>query len=378
MAGSQAVMLTMAGGAVMVGLILPLLGSLEAALARRLGRGEGRVPGLRLAFTLGLLPGLLLGGLAVDRWGPQEGLILGCLAAALGVASLALSRGLGTMLASAVVLGAALGPTHTATAVLMPAAFEPPVRLATAVSLGYLIVGACMVLMKGLVPWLERRAGLRQSLLLLGLLCLVPGAMAGLTPPDDFPAAVATGEPTALWRDPRLLLAGLVLFLYYPLERALSVWGPAYLAEIGHGERRLPLLFAGFWAAFLGARFLTALAPPWLVPWLILLPSVLGAVTIGNLVGLYRPVGGVIGFWLLGACMGPVFPALVSVVFAIYPDRMALALADVLALGSLSGLVLQPGLEGVARRRPLRVTMRLVMLTTLVVAAPAVVLCLVK
>jgi fucose permease len=376
MPASQGLIITTISGALLVGLVLPLLGSLRRPLARHLGRDERQTRGLWLVFAVTLLPLMLVAGLLVDRWGPRDGLILGSLATAVALAALSLSRTYGRALASAALLAAALAVLHTATAVLLPAAFVAPGRPTTSTNLGYLFVGVSTLAMSAVLPLLERRLGLREGLLILALVSLVPAAAAGFTPAGDFPAPERTAETAAVVSDPWLWLAGLVLFLYYPLENVLTAWAPAYLAEVGRTPRSIPVGLAGYWIAFLSTRFLTALAPAELVPWLTLLLMLLAAATVGNLSGSYRPVAGTTGVWVLGACLGPIFPSLVGLVFQRFPEHQALAFGLLLALGGSGGLVLQPALEHYARGHPVRFTMRLVMLVALVLAAPALVLCL--
>jgi fucose permease len=182
--------------------------------------------------------------------------------------------------------------------------------------------------------------------------------------------------PGADLTDPWPWLAGLVLFVYGPLESTVASWAPGYLNEVGRSPRGVPLALAGFWIAFLGARFLTALAAPVFVPWLVLLLMVLAAATVGNLLGIFRPTGATLGVWLLGGCLGPIVPSLVGLTLERFAAHPATAVGLLLGLGSCSGLVLDPALERFARGNPVRTTMRLVMLAALVLAAPMLVLCL--
>jgi fucose permease len=376
MPGTQALIITTISGTLMVGMILSLLGALRTPLARHLGREEGQAGGLRLVFLVAMIAALVLSGLLVDLWGTREGLILGSLATAVGLASLGLSRAYPQGLGAAAILGGGLALAHTATATLLPTALEAPDEPTRATNLGYLFVGVSTLLMAGLLPVLERKLGLRQSLLILALVCLLPAVAAGFTPGPAFPQT-SQGSATAVLADPRLWLAALVLFLYYPLEMVLTAWAPAYLTEVGRAPGSIPFILLGYWIAFLVARFLTAFALPGFVPWLILLLILLAAATVGNLSGIYRATGGTLGLWVLGACLGPVFPSLVGLVLQMFPSHPALAFGAVVAVGSSSTLVLPPLFESFARGHSVRLSMRLVMLAALVLAAPTLVLCLV-
>jgi hypothetical protein len=60
-----------------------------------------------------------------------------------------------------------------------------------------------------------------------------------------------------------------------------------------------------------------------------------------------------------------------------FPRHLPLAFGTVVAVSSASALVVPPLFEGFARGHSVRVSMRLIMLAALVLAAPVLVLCLV-
>jgi fucose permease len=372
MPGSQGLLVTAICAAFAVGVILPLPVTLRLSLARHVGGNETRTT-LRLVFLLTLVPMYLVSGFLVDHWGLQEGLVMGALGTAVGLASLGLSREPRAALGAMALVGAGLALLHTALAALLPAAFAA--RPTTAASLGYLVVALGSLLSSQLLPYLEKSMSLRQGLLVLALVLLVPAGAAGFTPAHHFPLPQAAANMPELLADPRVWLAGLVLFLYYPLESLLLSWAPAYLAELGLSPRGAATVLAGYWAAFLATRWLLAIVPETLVPWLLLTLVVAVAVTLGNLSGSYRPTGGMWGLWTVGASLGPIFPSLIGLVFGMFPEHLALAFGIALAVGSCSGLLLEPVLESFARRHDVRHTMRLLVVASLVVAAPALVLC---
>jgi fucose permease len=142
----------------------------------------------------------------------------------------------------------------------------------------------------------------------------------------------------------KLILAGLVFFYYAPLEAAISVWATTYLTELGYGERGASWLLAGFWAALLGSRLLVAVIPfhPAWYPWLIIVPSLLTVVALGNLAGSAETSAPRIGLLLLGFLLGPIFPTLLGVVNNCFPKELGSAYGVIFAAGSLGGLVLAP------------------------------------
>jgi fucose permease len=367
----------MVSGALIVGMVLSLLASLRPALARSLGRDEASTGGPRLVFLATLVPSFLVSGLLVDWLGPQEGMILGSLGTAICLASLGLNRTYLAVLAAAAGLGAAAALLHTATVLLMPPVFEALGRPTTsATNLGYLIMGLSALVMSHVLPLLEKKTGLRQGLLLLALVSLVPAAAAGLAPEAPFHNGGRAAGVGEILSDPWLWLAGLLLLLYAPLESAATTWAPEYLVEAGRSPRGVGVVLLGFSVAFLGGRFLVALLPPLLVPWAVLFLLLLAAADVGNLMGVFRPAGATFGVWVFGACLGPVLPSLVGMTLGRPQGHRGAAFGLLLALGSAGGLVVEPAVAWFARGRPVRYTMRLVMLVALLLAAPALVLCL--
>jgi fucose permease len=378
MFGPQALVLTAVCGTLLVGLLQTLPNALRLPLAKQLGREEGKAGGLAWAFPLSLAPAFLVSGYLVDRLGVQIGLGLGSLATAVGLASLGLSRGYRPAVGAAALTGAAVALLATATAALLPDAVKP-YPPTTAANLGYFLVGLSALVTAGLVPLLERRLGIRRALLVLALICLIPTALAGLAPKGDFPEAPPSGEAVTVLLDPRLWLAGLVLFLYQPLEAIVTTWGPAYLGETGRSPRGVSWVLLGFWIAFLLGRLGMALASPVIVPWVLLILLFFAAAIIGNLSGMFHATGGTLGLLLLGICLGPIFPSLIGVIWEAEElgQHAALTFGVVLMVGSCSNLILLPLVERLVHRQPVRRTMRQAVLGLLMVTAPMLVLCLV-
>jgi hypothetical protein len=133
-----------------------------------------------------------------------------------------------------------------------------------------------------------------------------------------------------------------------------------------------------FWGAFLIARLATGFIGPIRIELLWLLPilALLAAFALGNLVGAYGPGSGLYGFWLVGACYGPLLPGALALVPALVPEFPATALGTLLALSGLDTLLFRPSLVALAQKHPARTVMRVPTLLALVLAAPLLVLAL--
>jgi fucose permease len=374
MTGSHLLLATTLGGAFVGGLILALPASLTRPLAERLGTSPARAGTLGAVLHLLLVPMMLASGLLLDQWGPQVVLVLGTLLTALGIASLEFTRSYRHALLAILAVAVAGAGVTTAGVVLMPAALFPR-REAASANLGYVALTLGALVAPGLSQLLQRRFGFRRGVQILALVCLLPAFPAVLTSARDFP----TPAPGALnvLANPALWLACLVALLYQPLEGSLSSWAHTYLKELGYPERTAPLLWWSFWGVFLAARLLTAtFVQAGFAPWLILLLALLSAVTLGNLVGAYRPTSGGLGLLLVGSCFGPLFPTLVGVVLHQFPHQ-ATPVGAVLASGAAGSLLFPPFMDVYARRTSTRLAMRVPMIVALVLMAPALVLALV-
>jgi fucose permease len=381
MTDSEVLIPAMIASTLVFGLTTVLPASVRGALARRLGRDENRLGGLLATFQFTLAPMLLAAGLAVDRWGAQGVIIIGSLGTALGLSVLAVSRTSGQVLAALVLLGVGVAGVGMGGSVLMPQAFFPRHPVAgTAIGMLFFTLGALAA--PGLGQRLVGRWGLRQGLLLLALLTLVPGVTAALTPwPEQVQPPIDLGPAL---KHPVLWLAGLLLLLYVPVEALLASWSTRFLVEMGHVPSVASTLTSGFWLSFLATRLGTGLflgeyqlviADP--EPWLVMTLAVLAAILLGNLVGTVRLGNASLGLILVGASLGPMFPALLGMMFRLYPRELwGTAGGVVWALGMLGGLILPPLFRGRVERQGIRNALRVPMVLSLVTAFGALVLAL--
>lgn len=371
------------------GMVLALLGSLKLALAKRLDLGEGRVAGLLSAFNLALMPMVLLSGVIIDLEGARFVVILGSAATAMALFSLSMRPSFGRAFAAVLLAGLGGAGLSTASVVLMPDAFYGHARMSASLNLGYVFVALGALVTPVLVDLLTRGLGFRRAAGLMALVCLVPGVLAALSGGEALPAAHGrTADLAGLLGQPAVWLAGLVFFLYAPLEGSIGIWATTYLTEMGHGERRATWMLAGFWGAFLAARLAAAylaqqglLRPEW-DAFLLVVPALLTAVVLGNLAGTADRGAAPRGLLTVGFLLGPFFPTLVGMVFqrleAENVTASGTAYGALFALGSLGGLVLAPVVGGTARRRTVQSALRVPMFLALLLTAVALVFGLVR
>jgi MFS family permease len=370
---------TSISAALAMGMVPVLFRSLRAPLKARHLLSESRLDQLNKLLILSWVPLMPLAGWLVDHWGLREVLFTGSLLLGMAVSWLALCQdGVGVFW-GILGLGFAGACVTTSGVALMPPALSlyPHWSLGASLCLGYVFVGLASLLTPVCIPWLARRFSFRGTALSLGLLCLLPATLVALAK-TEIPTAGPMREG-ALY-DVRFWLIGLVAFLYSPLEQSLEVWPRRYLAEIGYTARSIFRLLVGFWCAFLLVRF----GLGWIIgqgneDWFVLILLVLSSMVLGNLASAYSPSSGYFGFWLVGACYGPIFPALLGTLELAGPRHIpGQTLGMLFALSALGSFIVQPLMVNFSRSHGPRECMRLPMLLGLLMAAPTVVIALMR
>jgi fucose permease len=286
---------------------------------------------------------LLVAGWLIDRIGVGPILICASIVLAMGFVALAVGETIGQATVALLLIGGAAAGLLVGSVVLMPPALgwtEP----AAATNLGsiFFLLGA--VAAPPLFTPILGRWGLRQSLLGMALLALVP-ALLIIVP--AWPKPVATDHQATGFNSPVLWLAAAVLFFYLPLEHHLAGRCGPYLTELGHPLRLTAALTVGFWIAFVAMRVATGwflaldrLAVRDFEPWYILGLAAFGAIALGNILSLSDGRGAGAGVILLGACLGPIMPTLLGMVYRLSPSDPGIACGTVVAVGWLgAGLV---------------------------------------
>jgi len=215
-------------------------------------------------------------------------------------------------------------------------------------SLGHVFIALGALLTPALSDLLVHQLDFRRAVAILAFLCLVPAILCAVPVASDTidhgfnpPAQMTLFEAGNF---SKIVLAGLVFFFYAPMEAAISVWATTYLTERGYGERGATWMLSAFWAALLVSRLLLAVVPfkeGWYA-WLIVIPSLLTVVALGNLAGSAERSAPRSALLVLGLLLGPIFPTLLGVVANVFPHEMGLAYGIIFAAGSLGGLMLAP------------------------------------
>lgn len=332
------------------------LGWTAAETQRRLRRGF-------ILPTVILLP---MAGWLCDLWGAKDVTLLGLLVLAAGVAILAVNPNSKT--ATSNLLGVALGVALLAVGSIawMPTALSRPGRAVEALNLGFIAIGLGWLLGPQLTSRSISWIGLHRTFFSAAVLALISF---GLLATSEQPPIAKESIPQ-LTHDLRFWLLILAAALYLPVECCLESWSGPFLRDLGDRRRLQSHLFV-FWCAYLSARFATF----WLLrtgtePVFLLTCAAVSAMILGNLVGTYGPSSGRIGFWLVGFCYGPLLPGFLGLFGQTFPDHFGGILGVLLAAGTIYNTILSPALHRYALHHTPREAMRVPVVLTLLVAAP--------
>jgi fucose permease len=189
----------------------------------------------------------------------------------------------------------------------------------------------------------------------VGLLALSFGLLPrlpGLRPSAAGPAR-AGYSALALLRSPVLWVLGGVLLLYVGLENGMASWTTEYLRRTTPlATAAAALVTSGFWLALTLGRVAAAVAGLRLSADRILRLTLGGALAGGALLAASTGQAwlSLAGVLLTGLCYGPVFPTMLSVTTARYPQAPGTATSVVVSFASAGGMLL-PWLQGVLLER---------------------------
>lgn len=374
----------------LIGLVPTIVDGIKKPLQTRLNLSEGRLDWFVRFFYLAWLPAMPLAGWLLDSWNlSREILFFGLVGVILGFTWMALARSAASLLLSAVFLGLAYSCVATAAVRLMTTVFfkqDPDLDKLHIASLniGFVAIGSGALVGPWIAAAIERWWGCRQGLLYVSVVCIAPAALTAFCESASFPATAAEGASSLgdVFTHPHMALIAGVILLYFALENCLEYWPGPYLKELGYQAGGTQVGVIIFWLAFIATR---AAAAWWfyeypghgLVVTIGLL--VVSAVILGNLTSGYQIGGGTLGFWLVGACYGPLLPGFLGIALdlsAKVSDKPlpATLLGVLLALSGLDTLIVRPLMSGFGRDRAARSVMRVPTVLAIVLAAPLLLL----
>ncbi len=363
----QAVTVLTLASCLSAGLLTGLLAHMKLTLARK----PDSAPRLALwlpLLNLALVALVGLSGVVVDTFGIRPALVGGSALAALALLAAGFS-GPGSRsplpLLAAAVGGCAL---YVCALRLMPPGLLGKHEAAASINLGLVFIAMGGLLAPPLFELLRAAAGFPGALALLGALAASPAALCAFTPEADLdpPGAVSL---LGLVTDPTVWAAGLVYFMYAPLEAFVCVWATTYCESHGDPPATASRWLAWFWCSFVLSRVLLCLVmhvttggDKVLAVYLVV-PALLAAVCLGNMSGSARHTQALSWLVLLGVCLGPVLPMLLAILGTMKASTNgpAAAFGLLFACGALGSLILSPLVGWSAREKNVQAGLRIPM-----------------
>jgi hypothetical protein len=379
-AGSTTLLLATFTNALLAGFLLALPIALRPLLLERPGFSNRYAQLLPAAVRILLVPLMVATALLIDKWVVSTVLVAGALLAALALVTVerggALSS-LASFAGTAAMLAGAAAALFNASIVLMPQAFFPD-NAARSINLGFVALAAGAMTAPLVLRLLVGRLELNKTLLILAFACLVPAAAVACTPSEQLVLNPVPAERGDVLHDPRIALLFLATALAFPLEAFLAPWVRRFVGEHAHVPGSTVVLSGGFWLAFLGSRLAAAvLLPDGGAAWLVLVLTMLTAITLGNLMGAYAPGSAGLALILTGACCGPLVPTLLGLVVQSNPGEIGPVVGWANAAGALSTALVVPWVDASRPGRSTRAAMRGAVALAVLLMAPALVLALI-
>jgi MFS family permease len=368
-------------GAFVVGLILVLLENIRPVLAKRLAVGDGQIDWILSSLNLSFIPMMLFSGMLIDQAGVKLIFLVSSVTTALALFWLSRGETPAAALGAIVLGGAGAAGLSTASTVLMRDAFFGDGYEAASQNLGNVFFAMGALVTPPVAGRLLQTAGYRRGLSVLAIVSLLPALVGALTERSAFSAAGSPGSWRHIFGEPAFWLAGVMLFLYAPLEGSLGTWAARYLSDRGVRQGLVEWLLVGFWLMFLAGR----LGAAFLLQWrgfrsggaeagFIVVLALISGVALGNLAGSRSKLSAALGLLLVGAFFGPIFPTLVGFLLDWFPTARGTAYGGMFAIGATGNLLLLPLIGGYVRKNTVQRAMLIPMVMALALALLGLVL----
>lgn len=323
------------------------LGPSLPGLAVVVGRPLPDLGALLSALFAGMLVGQAIAGLLVDRYGVRPTLLASFATYATGIIAIPFATAFVPLLGAGLVMGFGFGLASISVNSL--AARLVPTRPGFVLNLANVWYACGSVAGPLLVSVVLARGGRAADVLHVAgalLVVLVPAAwwLVPQTPAEQSRGDAAGAVPRPPWRpSPALLVIGILVLLYAGVEAGFGGWVASYVQQtLGVSAARGALLTSLFWLSYLVGRMVATVATLAFRPGYVLAATValiiVGGVVLGA--GHGRESLTVAGIALLGAGVGPLYPAMFALVTSRFTERPATAVAVTSAVGSIGAVTL--------------------------------------
>lgn len=361
------------------GTIVALLGSIKLKLVPQI-RGDdlqfGKIVSV-LQITMVIMA--ILTGILRDNVGYQWVIVLGGLLSAAAIFLIGSSTSTASVAMACVLLGIGAQFVNIAGNTLLPTLFQDP---AAGSNLGNAFFGLGALLIPAVTARLLQSFRLKQALSVVALIALLPtiAAFGSTFPtlPRQFDTALAVGllGNIVTW------LSALTLFCYIGLEVSMATWITTYASDLGADHSQAANTLSIFFVFMMISRLLSGLQhyatgvdlTPNGGPILFTL-AMLSAGVILWMTTAPTLKHGRIGVAAAGFLFGPIFPTTIGVTFQHFdPSQWGTLFGVIFAIGLLGATWLPVWIGLIAKGKSVRVGLRLLTATSVVLAVLSILL----
>jgi MFS transporter, FHS family, glucose/mannose:H+ symporter len=329
-------------GMLAFGIVLTTLGAVLPSVIVRFGIDKAAAGALFLLMTFGILAGSLVFGPIVDRHGYRGMLAAATAFIIVGLEGIAFARGLDELRAAVVIIGLGGGVINGGANALV-ADISTEGKGANLNLLGVFFgIGAMGVpFVLGALSGAFAHAAVLAA---VGALVIVPLVVIART---HFPAPKqAQGFPIAaagrLFREPLLLLMGLMLFLESGIEITVGGWTSTFVKEeLAVPERSALFLLSLYWMGMMLARLALGAILRRVSPFRVLYSCItIALIGTALLLSTERVAVAAIGVFLVGAGLAATFPTVLGFIGDRYAALSGTAFSLAIAMALVGGMLL--------------------------------------
>ncbi len=331
------------------GIVMAIVGAAVPALSERLAFTLADVGRLFLVMNVAMLAASLVVGLVVDRFGFRLPLAAGAWSVAAGVGLMASAGTYGLLLPAVACLGLGGGALNGSANTLVADLHDEPRRKASALNRLGVFFGFGALVLPFSLGALTSTFGFAGLLQATAAACVALGLAATLArlPAPKQQQGWPLAHVPAVVREPVVLALAALLFFQSGNEFVLGGFTATYLTrELGATAATASYGLAAFWAAIMGVRVvlgqvLTRVSPSAVVTACAVLSA--GAA----LFTAWAPTlaAGIAGIVLTGLALGGIFPTVLSVAGARFPERSGTVFGVLFAV-ALTGGIVMPWIAG--------------------------------
>ncbi|WP_013323019.1 MFS transporter [Gloeothece verrucosa] len=198
-----------------------------------------------------------------------------------------------------------------------------------------------------LFTYLLKNFGWRKALKIIAVILLIPtGAALTAIYPESTTLSGST-KPIVLSGNQTIGLALIASFCHIGIESSLAIWTTTYLKSAGWNEIKASSLVTFFWLALmLGRLFAGTVVTLDNGALVIQVAIVLLMMTLIFMTSLITPWSSILSVFVLGFCCAPIFPTLISIIFAKFDAALSGNIYTLLASVGMGGATIFPYLIG--------------------------------